>query len=346
MRVLILLLLPFISLAQLPSSGSLSLKSAAGAGRSISQEVDGNETGSKSLTTLSETASFTAPHSILEFRGYPTEAAPGAPATCSAAEDTPNTDIVATWTDPASGSVAYFETVLFVNGVQTGVYSSVGLAHSLILTNPTAGEAYKYRIRACNSGGDCGDYCETNEVTYVGITAPTTVTATLSGSSISVAWSGATGTITNYEIQRSVNGGAYAFFADDTSSPNSDATISSGNTYTYRVRAENSGGSSDWTVSNTIDYSIPGVVSNINTNIVASGIELGWDAPATGTATNYRVDVSEDGGPYQFYENTGISVTILVEDADLTEGLTYQFRIRAENGLGNSAYVEGSEVLY
>jgi hypothetical protein len=40
----------------LPSSGSLSIKNAAGAGRSIAQEVDGNLTGNKSLLTLSQAA--------------------------------------------------------------------------------------------------------------------------------------------------------------------------------------------------------------------------------------------------------------------------------------------------
>lgn len=54
----------------LPGSGSLSIKNAAGAGRSISQEVDGNETGNKSLLTLSTTAGKTAPHGMVEFYNY------------------------------------------------------------------------------------------------------------------------------------------------------------------------------------------------------------------------------------------------------------------------------------
>ena len=70
MKVLLLLLFAIPTFAQLPTSGSLALKNAAGAGRSISQQVDGNETGNKSLTTLSVTASKTAPHSMLEFYGY------------------------------------------------------------------------------------------------------------------------------------------------------------------------------------------------------------------------------------------------------------------------------------
>lgn len=54
----------------LPTSGNLSIKDGAGTTRSIAREVDGNVTGDKSLTTLSITASKTAPHSMLEFYGY------------------------------------------------------------------------------------------------------------------------------------------------------------------------------------------------------------------------------------------------------------------------------------
>jgi len=56
----------------LPSSGSLSLKSAAGSTRCISCEVDGNETGNKSLVTLSDTADvgLPLPVAITDFYGY------------------------------------------------------------------------------------------------------------------------------------------------------------------------------------------------------------------------------------------------------------------------------------
>lgn len=54
----------------LPTTGSLSIMDGAGTTRSIAREVDGNVTGTKSLTTLSVSAGKTAPHSMLEFYGY------------------------------------------------------------------------------------------------------------------------------------------------------------------------------------------------------------------------------------------------------------------------------------
>lgn len=92
----------------------------------------------------------------------------------------------------------------------------------------------------------------------------------------------------------------------------------------------------------------PGPVSNVTTNnINPFGIEVGWDAPSTGgSPTNYRVEMSEDGGPFSLYDNNGTSVTITILNSDLTVGLDYQFRIRAENSAGNSTYTTSSSIIY
>jgi len=54
----------------LPTSGSLSIKNAAGNDRSIAYCIDGNITGNKSLSTLGATANKTAPQCIREFYNY------------------------------------------------------------------------------------------------------------------------------------------------------------------------------------------------------------------------------------------------------------------------------------
>jgi len=54
----------------LPTSGNLSIKSAAGSTRCIACEVDGNETGNKNLTTLANSANISLPVAITDFYGY------------------------------------------------------------------------------------------------------------------------------------------------------------------------------------------------------------------------------------------------------------------------------------
>ena len=56
----------------MPSSGSIGLKYCVGttACSSLSQAVDGNQTGDKSLSTLSTKAGKSTPHSMREFYNY------------------------------------------------------------------------------------------------------------------------------------------------------------------------------------------------------------------------------------------------------------------------------------
>ena len=152
----------------LASSGSLSIKTAAGSGRSIAQEVDGNTTGSKSLTTLSTTAGKTAPHSMLEFYGYtaPT-VAPGAPKSFNTVQHrapSGSNGAELGWTAPSSGGAvanyrleyrykedgqAFFSSwLLALNTTSTGPT----LPHSFFVAYPADTEM-EFRVRAENSAG-------------------------------------------------------------------------------------------------------------------------------------------------------------------------------------------------
>lgn len=270
MRIIILLLISVTTFAQLPSSGSLSLKSAAGAGRSISQEVDGNETGNKSLTTLSLTVGFTAPHSILEFYGYPpAPAVPGTPSNCVATSNDPN-GIDLSWDHPASGGTpTYTRISVSVNGGASTFLVDVTYptnTYNHAHADLTTGNSYVYNFQSYNASGAGAASCTAASVTYNPTSAP--------------------GVPTNLVVQKALPSGS-------------------------------------------------------------AGIEVGWDPPASGgTPTNYRVEVSEDGGPYAFLVDSGISTTITHAHADLTAGLSYQYRVRAENAIGNSTYATSSSITY
>lgn len=164
--ILLLLLFSIPVSAQLPASGSLSIKTAAGSGRSIAQEVDGNTTGNKSLTTLSLLAGKTEPHSMLEFYGYSSN--PPGP-------------------------------------VRNQTASSGGLAINVSWLAP-------------NSGG----------------------------------------TVSSYRVERQANFGAWVIMTSNTTSTSyQDFSITSGTTYTYRIRAQGPGGNSDWRETAPICYNGP-----------------------------------------------------------------------------------------
>lgn len=152
----------------LPTSGSLSIKGAAGAGRSISQEVDGNETGNKSLSTLSTTAGKTANHSMLEFYGYSScSAAPNAVTAADATVGgTPANDVTVTWTPDTLGEAATKFRIerepqstpgwVFVAELNAGQGNS-------ITDNDLPADQYLYRVRAENACGNSA-YLNTNSV--------------------------------------------------------------------------------------------------------------------------------------------------------------------------------------
>lgn len=166
MRILFLLLISISAFGQLPESGSLSLKSAAGAVRSISSAVDGNETGNKSLTTLSVTAGKTAPHSMLEFYGYdPCSVGPD-PVTSADATNNTN-DITVTWVEATTGDGASQFRIERNVASSPGVWTFqavVAIGSSFIITDTgLSADTYTYRVRAENACGNSA-YVETNAI--------------------------------------------------------------------------------------------------------------------------------------------------------------------------------------
>jgi len=342
MRTLILLLIPFLSLAQLPESGPLSIKSAAGAGRSISQQVDGNETGNKSLTTLSTTAGFTAPHSMLEFRGWPSTPKPNPPENCLAINDYPNGPKL-TFDPPSSGTAptAYYM-VMYENGV-VKENAFIGLSTSYTYPAATLGRTYRFQIAACadidgQNGteiSECSAFCNTGTITYEVIapppTAPSSVFVSLNSSGdIPISWSGATGDITTYRLERKVNAGSFTFLTNDAASPYTDETPTASNTYTYRVRAEGPGGASGYTESSSISTHEPDAPSNVTAVNDPSVISLSWTRPITGgTITSWSISRSENGGPFLLIATDYPSQTYL--DAAVVVGRQYQYRVWGVN---------------
>lgn len=76
------------------------------------------------------------------------------------------------------------------------------------------------------------------------------------GESIGISWSGATGTITDYDVQRQIGSGSWKDFVSVTGTGAVDtltsADVAAGNTVQYRVRANNGNLSSAWETSNKL----------------------------------------------------------------------------------------------
>src|SRR5690606_21791523 len=147
----------------LPGSGSLMIKTAAGAGRSIAQEVDGNTIGNKSLATLSSTAGKIAPHSMLEFYNYDggIVVAPGPPSSVTAFNVEP--DVVVTWNAPVTGDPpTLYRIDRREDGGPWGLLDTTTNT-SYSDTTTSSSHTYRYRVRAENSGG-VSAFVESNDI--------------------------------------------------------------------------------------------------------------------------------------------------------------------------------------
>jgi titin len=159
------------------------------------------------------------------------------------------------------------------------------------------------------------------------------------------------GAITDYDVEYSTDpnfeAGTGTFFEGATASTSTtiDVTdLTGGLTYYFRVRAQNAAGSGVWTyISNGAIASStpPGAPTNVSASRLSSGtVRVLFTAPSdTGNSaiSDYDIEFSTDP---QFQAGAGIFVEAgtttnsYVDVTGLTNGITYYFRVRAQNGAG------------
>jgi carboxypeptidase T len=225
-------------------------------------------------------------------------------------------------------------------GVNVTSYSNTGL---------TASTSYSYRIRAYNGAGD-SDYSNEASAATPAIpipNPPSTLTATaISASQINLTWADSD-IETGFKIERCTGASCSDFAqiatvgANVTSYSNTGLTAST--SYSYRVRAYNTAGDSNYSnIATAVTQAVP-VVPFAPTNLVATvvsrnQINLTW-TDNSGNETGFRIlrckgssctsftQIATVGANVKSYSNTGLATYS-----------TYRYRVYAYNAAGNSGY--------
>jgi hypothetical protein len=166
--------------------------------------------------------------------------------------------------------------------------------------------------------------------------APSGLDATAGNATVTLQWTGSSGS-TSYKVKRSTtSGGPYSPVASPASTSYTDTGLTNGTAYHYVVSALNSAGesgnSSQASATPVAAISIPAAPTNLSATAGDAQVALTWSA-STG-ATSYRVKRAlTSGGTYVAVATRG---TTSYADGQVANGTTYYYKISALNSAGES----------
>ena len=214
---------------------------------------------------------------------------------------------------------------------------------SVRFLDATADTTYTFTVRARNSSG-ISSWSAALSVT-TGPPTPTGLSATTTSSSLTLTWSAVTGA-TSYEVKQGASGTVTAVAGPrwpraglvKQGASGTVTAVSSGVSHTFSgltantayilyVRAKNSNGTSEWSL--TSATTAPAAPSGLNVATTSSSLTLSWSAVTS--ATSYEV---KQGSGTVTAVSSGTSHTF----TGLTGGTEYTLYVRAKNSNGTSEW--------
>lgn len=156
---------------------------------------------------------------------------------------------------------------------------------------------------------------------------------------IDLGWADNSGNETGFQIERKINSGSFNLLTTTAANTTlyTDYDVSGCNTYTYRVRASNSIGSSTYS-DESVNILRPAAPSNLTAIPNTNAISLAWTDNACNEA---GLSVERKSGANGTWAQLGDNFpmnTVGITDMSSLVGTTYYYRVYAFNSSGNSAY--------
>ena len=180
---------------------------------------------------------------------------------------------------------------------------------------------------------------------------PTGLEATASHDSVTISWNDpGDASITGYLILRRIPGvdpeGHFDELVADTgttATAYTDASVSAGTRYTYRIKAINAAGTSErsrWSHIDVPAAPAPDQPTGLTATPSRGQVVLSWDDPEDESITGYqilrRVRLNNQGGDFSVLEADTGTAALTYTDDTVAASLTYTYRIKAINAAGPS----------
>jgi hypothetical protein len=172
------------------------------------------------------------------------------------------------------------------------------------------------------------------KITYTPLSTPSGLTAAASSSAVVLNWTDNSSNEDGFRIERS-NGGAFVEIATVGANVHTylDSPVTEG-TYTYRVRAYNSGGNSGYTGNASASViSAPTNFSAVATN--SANVTLSWTDTSTIEA-GFKIEIATGAGQFVQIKTVGTNVTSYTDTNRSPND--YHYRVRAFLSTSNSDY--------
>jgi Secretion system C-terminal sorting domain/Fibronectin type III domain len=197
------------------------------------------------------------------------------------------------------------------------------------------------------TSGGCTQTCTTTTATAPA--APSNLTAiTASNAQINLTWADNSSNETGFLVERATGTGAFAQIASlgagvtSYSSTASSTALSASTSYSFRVRATNATGNSAYSNTATsttsgVTNTLPTAPSSLSASVASNTqINLSWTDNST-NENGFLVERATGSGAFAQIVSLGANITTY-SNTGLVAGTAYNFRVRANNAVGNSAY--------
>ncbi|MBX3173688.1 MAG: fibronectin type III domain-containing protein [Gemmatimonadaceae bacterium] len=221
-------------------------------------------------------------------------------------------------------------------------------------TGLSADESYTYRVSAATLFGRSAPTNEATSTTFVP-TAPSGLAATTTTeTSADLVWTDESNNEAGFSIERCDGVDCTDFTEIATVGADvvvySDLTLSADTRFTYRVRAFNASGFSGFSALSTVSTQDPPVPTELTLVANPATVQVYWTVgvdPAVGPVVSTIIERCEGVDCLSFAQVGAVLATDpqVFEDATITPGLTYRYRVAHSNFADLSAYTAPVSIL-